>query len=168
MSVDVKVVTLPVTVRDKHGQIIRNLTKEDFVLDEDGHPQTIRYFTQEAKLPLTLGLLVDTSLSQPNVLDQERTASKSFLDQMLTSDTDQGGGWPGGGGYGGGGRRGGGQRCPQEARPDGKKLETSAWMGRGRGIFEVLLLGTLPPGPPFLYPIPQIQIRLPKRRFLLA
>jgi hypothetical protein len=37
MSVDVKVVTLPVTVRDKHGQIIRNLTKEDFVLEEDGH-----------------------------------------------------------------------------------------------------------------------------------
>jgi VWFA-related protein len=120
MSVDVKVVTLPVTVRDKHGQIIRNLTKEDFVLEEDGHPQTIRYFAQEAKLPLTLGLLVDTSLSQPNVLDQEQTASKSFLDQMLTSDTE-GGGWPGGC-HGGGGRRGGGQRSPQEARPDGKKL----------------------------------------------
>jgi|SRR5664280_1793186 hypothetical protein len=44
MSVDVKVVTLPVTVRDKHGQIVRNLTKDDFVLEEDGHAQTIRYF----------------------------------------------------------------------------------------------------------------------------
>lgn len=89
LSVDVKVVTLPVTVRDKHGQIIRNLTKDDFLLEEDGHPQTIRYFAQEANLPLTLGLLVDTSLSQRNVLDQERTASESFLDQMLTAAKDQ-------------------------------------------------------------------------------
>jgi uncharacterized lipoprotein YajG len=39
MSVDVKVVTLPVTVRDKKGQIVRNLTKDDFVLQEDGRPQ---------------------------------------------------------------------------------------------------------------------------------
>jgi len=89
MSVDVKVVTLPVTVRDNHGQIVRNLTKDDFLLEEDGHPQTIRYFAQEANLPLTIGLLVDTSLSQRNVLDQERTASKSFLDQMLTGAKDQ-------------------------------------------------------------------------------
>jgi|SRR5271165_3091096 len=89
MSVDVKVVTLAVTVRDKQGQIVRNLSKDDFVLEEDGHPQTIRYFSREANLPLTLGLLVDTSLSQRGVLEQERTASKSFLDQMLTAATDK-------------------------------------------------------------------------------
>jgi VWFA-related protein len=89
MSVDVKVVTLPVTVRDKHGQIVRNLTKDDFVLEEDGRPQVIKYFTQDTNLPLTLGLLVDTSLSQRNVLDQERNASKVFLDQMLTDAKDK-------------------------------------------------------------------------------
>jgi VWFA-related protein len=89
LSVDVKVVTLPVTVRDKHGQIIRNLTKDDFVLEEDGRPQAIKYFSQEANLPLTLGLLVDTSLSQRNVLDEERNASRSFLDQMLAQDKDK-------------------------------------------------------------------------------
>jgi len=89
MSVDVKVVTLPVTVRDKKGQIVRNLTKEDFVLQEDGRPQVIKYFAQETNLPLTLGLLVDTSLSQRNVLDQERNASKVFLDQMLTDAKDK-------------------------------------------------------------------------------
>ncbi len=82
--VDVKVVTLPVTVRDKKGQIVRNLTKDDFELQQDNRPQSIRYFTQETNLPLTLGLLVDTSESQRNVLDQERSASKSFLDQMVT------------------------------------------------------------------------------------
>lgn len=89
ISVDVKVVTLPVTVRDKHGQIVRNLTKDDFILQEDGHAQPIRYFTQESNLPLTLGLLVDTSLSQRTVLDQERTASQSFLDAMLSAQKDK-------------------------------------------------------------------------------
>jgi VWFA-related protein len=89
MSVDVKVVTLPVTVRDKKGQIVRSLTKDDFVLQEDGRQQTIKYFNQDTNLPLTLGLLVDTSLSQRNVLDQERNASKAFLDQMLTDAKDK-------------------------------------------------------------------------------
>jgi VWFA-related protein len=84
----VKVVALPVTVRDKHNQIIRDLTAADFDLLEDGHPQTIRYFSQETNLPLTLGLLVDTSLSQRNVLDEERNASRTFLDQMLTNPKD--------------------------------------------------------------------------------
>jgi len=89
ISVDVKVVSLPVTVRDKHGKIVRDLTKDDFTLQEDGRPQTIKYFSQEANLPLTLGLLVDTSRSQTNVLDAERNASRSFLDQMLVQPKDK-------------------------------------------------------------------------------
>jgi VWFA-related protein len=89
IAVDVKVVTLPVTVRDKHGKIVRDLTKDDFTLQEDGRPQTIRYFSQESNLPLTLGLLVDTSRSQTNVLDAERNASRSFLDQMLVQAKDK-------------------------------------------------------------------------------
>jgi VWFA-related protein len=89
IAVDVRVVTLPVTVRDKHGQIVRDLTKDDFILQEDGRPQTIKYFSQEANLPLTLGLLVDTSWSQREVLDQERNASRSFLDQMLVQEKDK-------------------------------------------------------------------------------
>jgi VWFA-related protein len=89
IAVDVKVVTLPVTVRDKHGKIVRDLTKDDFTLQEDGRPQSIKYFSQEANLPLTLGLLVDTSRSQTNVLDAERNASRSFFDQMLTQPKDK-------------------------------------------------------------------------------
>ena len=65
------------------------LAKDDFIMTEDGRPQTIRYFTKESDLPLTLGLLVDTSLSQRRVLDQERSASHGFLDQMLRVDKDQ-------------------------------------------------------------------------------
>src|SRR5471030_317069 len=88
LTVTVKVVNVPATVRDKHGQIIPNLTKEDFLLEEDGHPQTVRYFAHDTDLPLTLGLLVDTSLSQRRVLESERHASYTFLDQMLRQSKD--------------------------------------------------------------------------------
>ncbi len=83
INVTVKVVNVLATVRDKRGQIVSNLGKDDFVLEEDGRPQTITYFTKDTDLPLSLGLLVDTSESQRRVLDQERTASQSFLDDML-------------------------------------------------------------------------------------
>jgi VWFA-related protein len=89
IAVDVKVVTLPVTVRDKHGKIVRDLTKDDFTLQEDGRAQNIKYFSQDTNLPLTLGLLVDTSRSQTTVLDAERNASRSFFDQMLVQDKDK-------------------------------------------------------------------------------
>jgi VWFA-related protein len=89
LSVDARLVNLPVVVRDKKGALIQNLTKDDFVLRVDGHPQTIRYFDQDANLPLTLGLLVDTSQSQRDVLDEERTASGAFLDQMLTAPANR-------------------------------------------------------------------------------
>jgi VWFA-related protein len=89
IPVNVKVVTLPVTVRDKKGKIVRDLTKDDFELQEDGKPQSIRYFSQETNLPLTVGLLVDTSMSERDNIDRERTASRSFLDQMITRPVDR-------------------------------------------------------------------------------
>ena len=82
-STDVKVVNVLATVRNKQGHIVNNLTRDDFDLEEDGRPQAIRYFSRETDLPLTLGLLVDTSMSQRRVLGQERSASYRFLDQVL-------------------------------------------------------------------------------------
>jgi VWFA-related protein len=87
-STDVKLVTLPATVRNHDGAIVKNLGKEDFLLKEDARAQTIRYFSQESNLPLTIGLLVDTSLSQRLVLEAERRASYAFLDQVLHGDRD--------------------------------------------------------------------------------
>jgi VWFA-related protein len=89
IAVDARLVNLPVVVRDKKGALIQNLTKDDFVLQVDSKPQTIRYFDKDTNLPLTLGLLVDTSLSQRDVIDEERTASSTFLDQMLTTPKDK-------------------------------------------------------------------------------
>jgi VWFA-related protein len=89
VQVNVKVVTMAVTVRDKHGAIVSNLTKEDFSLTEDGRQQTIKYFNPDKDLPLNLGLLVDTSMSQRNALDDERSGSQHFLDAMLTDPKDR-------------------------------------------------------------------------------
>ena len=88
-STDVNVVNIYATVRDKQMKIVNSLAADDFVLTEDGRPQTIKYFSQEADLPLTVGLLLDTSLSQRNVLGEEKDASYSFLDQVLRPEKDQ-------------------------------------------------------------------------------
>ncbi len=89
ISVDARLVNLPVVVRDKKGALVTNLTKADFTLQVDEKPQVIRYFDLDSNLPLTLGLLVDTSMSQRKVLDEERTASGTFLETMLTPQRDK-------------------------------------------------------------------------------
>jgi len=88
-SSDVKVVNVLATVRNGKGEIVRNLTKDDFVIEEDAQPQAIRYFSRETDLPLTLGLLVDVSASQRRVLGEERRASFAFLQQVLREEKDQ-------------------------------------------------------------------------------
>jgi VWFA-related protein len=88
-SSDVQVVNVLATVRDKKAQFIRDLGKDDFSLIEDGRPQTIRYFSTESDLPLTIGLMVDTSMSQVHVLDAERGASFRFIDQVLRENKDK-------------------------------------------------------------------------------
>jgi len=87
-STDVKVVNILATVRNKTGAPVGGLGMDDFALSEDSHPQTIRYFLHETDLPLTLGLMVDTSGSQLKVLDQERAASLRFLDRVFRENKD--------------------------------------------------------------------------------
>ena len=87
-STDVRVVNVLATVRDRHGRIIRDLAQADFSVLENGRPQAIRYFSRESDLPLTLGLMVDTSMSQQHVINAERGASMRFLDQVLRETKD--------------------------------------------------------------------------------
>ena len=79
----VNVVNLFFNVKDKHGLLIPNLTKEDFQVVEDGKPQTIKYFSAESNQPLTLGIMIDTSASQTRVLDIEQQDCAEFLRQVL-------------------------------------------------------------------------------------
>ena len=88
-SSNVKVVNVPATVRTKKGEIVRDLSKDDFTLAEDGRPQSIKYFAKESDLPLSIGLLVDTSGSQRRLIEQERSASFAFLQQMMREDRDK-------------------------------------------------------------------------------
>jgi VWFA-related protein len=88
LKVNVNVVQLFFNVKDKHGALIPNLTKDDFEVHEDGKPQTIKYFTAETNLPLTLGIMIDASGSQRNVIDMEKEVGGAFLRQILT-DKDE-------------------------------------------------------------------------------
>src|SRR4051794_1336235 len=79
IKVDVSVVNILCSVQDGKGRFIPNLQKAEFEIKEDGKPQQLLYFTQESKLPLTLGLLVDSSVSQGRLIaDEQRAASQFF------------------------------------------------------------------------------------------
>jgi VWFA-related protein len=88
-STDVNVVNVLATVRGKDGKIVRDLTRGDFTLLEDGRPQAIRYFTQQSDLPLIVGLLVDTSRSERRRLGAEREATRAFLEKVLRPEKDK-------------------------------------------------------------------------------
>jgi len=86
---DVRVVNVLATVRSKTGDVIKDLTKDDFTILENGREQMIRYFAAETDLPLTLGLMVDTSMSQRRLIEIERSASYRFFDQILRENKDR-------------------------------------------------------------------------------
>jgi VWFA-related protein len=88
-SADVNLVNLLAVVRDEHGRFVKDLPESDFLLEEDGRPQKIRNFSQESNLPLTLGLLLDTSASMTRVLDDEREAAHAFLKDVLRPEEDR-------------------------------------------------------------------------------
>ena len=83
LKVNVNLVNIYFSVRDKNGYIT-NLHKDDCEISEDKVPQKTKNFTQEKNLPLTIGILLDTSGSQQNVLPMEQEAGAQFLREVLT------------------------------------------------------------------------------------
>ena len=83
IKVDVDVVNILFSVRDKKGGLIGNLEKNDFSIWEDGKQQDIKYFNHETDLPLTIGLLIDVSASQGNLIEIEKDAASQFFGQVL-------------------------------------------------------------------------------------
>ncbi|MBV8114726.1 MAG: VWA domain-containing protein [Silvibacterium sp.] len=83
LKVNVNLVSLYFTVRDKHNGLVSTLTKQDCHILEDKQPQNIKNFSAESDLPLTLGILLDTSGSQQNVLPLEQQAGGQFLRRIL-------------------------------------------------------------------------------------
>ena len=80
---EVNLVSLFATVRDKKKHIIPSLKMEDFKIFEDDQEQKVAFFSNERALPITLGLLIDTSGSEENRLPAEQEAATSFLNQVL-------------------------------------------------------------------------------------
>jgi VWFA-related protein len=82
-KLEVNLVNLFFTVKDKNGQLVPHLTKDDCTVSEDKVPQKLKNFVAETNQPLTLGILLDTSGSQENVLPLEQEAGARFLQQVL-------------------------------------------------------------------------------------
>jgi VWFA-related protein len=84
IRVQVNLVNLFATVRNKRTkQIVSDLEQSDFKIAEDGADQKISFFSRESKLPITLGLLIDTSGSETETLGAEQEAATRFLSRVL-------------------------------------------------------------------------------------
>lgn len=79
----VSLVNILFSVRDKRGGLIGNLNKDDFTIFENGKQQDIKYFTRDTNLPLTIGLLVDVSVSQGRLIQEEQSAAQGFFSAVL-------------------------------------------------------------------------------------
>jgi VWFA-related protein len=82
-KIQVNLVDLFFTVKDKSGNLVPHLTENDCSVAEDKAPQTLKHFVAETNQALTLGILLDTSGSQQNVLPLEQQAGSRFLQQVL-------------------------------------------------------------------------------------
>jgi len=83
LQVQTSLVNVFATVRDKHNAIIADLTKDDFKIYEDGQEQKVAYFAKEVDMPITLGMLIDTSGSMENLIDAEHDAATRFLKTVM-------------------------------------------------------------------------------------
>ncbi len=83
IRVQVNLVNLFATVRDKHKAIVTGLKQDDFQVYEDGQLQEITNFSAESNLPITLGILMDTSGSEYYMLSGEKEAGSRFLGRVL-------------------------------------------------------------------------------------
>ncbi len=83
IKVEVNVVNIMCSVRDNRNALVASLGKDDFLVTEEGKSQEIRYFERETELPLTLGLLVDVSGSQRNLIQTEKRAAEAFFGSVL-------------------------------------------------------------------------------------
>jgi VWFA-related protein len=83
IRVQVNLVNLFVTVRDKHKAVISGLKQDDFQVFEDGQLQEITNFSAESNLPITLGILIDTSGSEYYMLSALKEAASRFLGRVM-------------------------------------------------------------------------------------
>ena len=89
LNIDTEVVNVLFTAQDKNRRLLTDLKQGDVKLIEDGQPQEITSFTRQVDLPLSLAILIDTSLSQERTLPEEKAAAKSFLQSVIRPAKDE-------------------------------------------------------------------------------
>ena len=85
LRVDTTLVSLPVSVMDRDGKFIPNLRKDDFRIWENGVEQQVAYFASTEK-PFTVALVIDTSGSTRNKLEEIQDAAIAFVEQLRPDD----------------------------------------------------------------------------------
>lgn len=89
IRIDTEVVNILFTAQDKDRRLLLGLKKEDIQILEEGKPQEIVAFTRQVDLPLSLAILIDTSLSQERTLPEEKMAAISFLESFIRPEKDE-------------------------------------------------------------------------------
>lgn len=84
--VDVLQVVVPVVVTDRGGNYVSNLKKEDFIIEEDGIPQNVSYFSKSGKSTFHLVLLIDISSSMKDKIQRIKDVAKRFLRELMKKE----------------------------------------------------------------------------------
>ena len=85
LKIDTALVNVLGSVTDRKGRLVSNLTKDDFIIEEDGKRQEIVKFAKENELPLTMAMLIDVSPSTRSVLPEEKDTAVGFINSILTT-----------------------------------------------------------------------------------
>ena len=87
--VDTSLTNLIFSAVDKNKRFVTDLKREDIRVLEDGVPQQIFTFQKQVDLPLTLAIVIDTSISQENTLPEEKRAARAFIDAVMRQSKDE-------------------------------------------------------------------------------
>src|SRR5262245_6057310 len=86
LKVDVALINVVATVTDETGHYVSDLTEDDLIVEEDGKPQTIAHFTQSNDLPVSMGVVLDTSGSMERKIGTATTAVERFIRSVHRDD----------------------------------------------------------------------------------
>ena len=89
IKIDTEVVNVLFTAQDKDRRLLLGLKKEDIQILEDGKPQPVQAFSRQVDLPMSLAILIDTSISQQRTLPEEKLAAISFVESFIRPTKDE-------------------------------------------------------------------------------
>src|SRR5689334_25414297 len=89
VKVETNLTNIFFTAADKNKRFISSLKAEDIRVLEDGQPQEIFTFQQNIELPLSIAILIDTSISEQRTLPDEKAAAQAFLADVIKAQKDE-------------------------------------------------------------------------------